>query len=205
MQRIFLKRLDPERHRRMGHIQIWSVTITYRSSPGYYPHPTLHIDTDLLLEPNPAPNITCNHPISHPTPIYAHITSTSRYIARWYRGTWVQTDVSPPPTTMIGHYDNIPPYIIGGVKKDEIKMMCTGKGLITWYYIEGTRNMAECLYFANCDRTVIKPTNIVEWNKDRYKVFTIESNYEYGTGHLILRNRDGITHGTYPMTWRNGL
>ena len=103
------------------------------------------------------------------------------------------------------NYQDIDEYPVGGVKKDEVAVVCTGTGLILWYSEEGILNLIPCLYSKQCDGMLITPTNVVEANSDKYHSFIIESNCDDGTGTLKLIHRDGKSHATYPMYRSNGL
>ena len=102
-------------------------------------------------------------------------------------------------------YKDIDAYPMGGIKKEDIAIVCTGKGYLPWYSTEGLCTMVEIFYSENCDGTLISPTNIVATNSIKYQGFVIESNCDSGTGHLKLLHRDGVTHCTYPMTCTNNL
>ena len=102
-------------------------------------------------------------------------------------------------------YKDIDAYPMGGIKKEDIAIVCTGKGYLPWYSAEGICTMVEIFYSANCDGTLISPTNMVGTNSNKYQGFVILSNCDNGTGHLKLLHRDGVTHCTYPMTRTNDL
>ena len=94
---------------------------------------------------------------------------------------------------------------MGGVEKDEVAIVCTGKGYLPWYSSEGVCTMVEVFYSAECDGTPISPTSVVATNSDKYQGFVIKSNCDSGAGHVKLLHKHGVTHGTYPMTCKNSL
>ena len=147
---------------------------------------------DPIHEPiPPAPNI--DNPTVNTTNV--HQQTSPFHI----RTTQIQSDmganrcVSDNKSIMV-NFQEIAPYAVGGVEKEEVAIVCTGKAFIPWYSEEGILNMVECLYSSQCDGTLISPTNVVDSNSDKYHSFTIESNCDNGTGTLKLIHRDGKTH-----------
>ena len=65
--------------------------------------------------------------------------------------------------------------------------------------------MVEVLYSADCDGTLVSPTNMVTSNSDKFQGFAIEADCDSGTGRLKLLHRDGVSHSTYPLICQNGL
>ena len=102
-------------------------------------------------------------------------------------------------------YKDIPDYPIGGVEKDAVAIVCTGKEYLPWYSSKGTCVMVKVLYSAGCDGTLVSPTNMVSSSSDKFQGFTIEENCNSGTGQLKLLHRDGVSHSTYPLIHQNGL
>ena len=70
---------------------------------------------------------------------------------------------------LIVGYKDIDAYPIVGIKKEDIVIVCTGKGYLSWYSTEGLCTMVEVFYSANCDGTLISPTNIVSTNSEKYQ------------------------------------
>ena len=102
-------------------------------------------------------------------------------------------------------YKDIPDYPIGGVGKDAVAIVCTGKGYLPWYSTEGICIMVEVLYSMDCDGTLVSPTNMVTSNSEKFQGFAIDTNCDCGTGNLRLLHRDGVSHCTYPLIRKNGL
>ena len=102
-------------------------------------------------------------------------------------------------------YSDIDPYPIGGVKADDIAIVCTGHGLLPWQTKEGDIIMVHTLYCKEVDGTIISPTTIIEQNQHKYYGFDIENNCDTGKGILTLKKRKGCNHGTFDMTLSNGL
>ena len=105
---------------------------------------------------------------------------------------------------MVG-YQDITPYPVGGIERDEVAVMCTCKGYIPWYSTEGILHLVECLYSAQSDGTLISPTCIVQSYSEKYQGFVIETNCDDGSVIFKLLHRDGVSHATYPMHKSNGL
>ena len=87
---------------------------------------------------------------------------------------------------IIAGYKDTPDYPIGGVEKDAVAIVCTGKGYLPWYSSEGTCVMVEVLYSADCGGTLVSPTNMVTSNFDKFQGFAIEANCDSGTGRLNI-------------------
>ena len=107
--------------------------------------------------------------------------------------------------SIIHDYVDIEPYPIGGVKADDVAIICTGKGYLPWLSKEGVLSMVPILYCKEVDGTIVSPTTIVIHYKSMYSGFVIETDTDNGTGVLRLIHRDGIHHITYPMTMHNSL
>ena len=110
----------------------------------------------------------------------------------------------PNNKELLYSYSDIDPYPIGGVKAEDIAIVCTGQGLLPWQSKEGGLIMVRTLYCAEVDGTIISPTTVIEQNQERYFGFSIDNNCDEGKGILTLKNRDGINHTTYDMTMENG-
>ena len=106
---------------------------------------------------------------------------------------------------IIHAYEDIDPYPIGGVKVDDIAIICTGKGYLSWISNEGILTMLVILYCAEVDEPIVSPTMVVQQNITIFQGFHIDADVDHGTGTLQLVHRDGVSHLTYPMTLRNGL
>ena len=150
--------------------------------------------------PPPAPNIEPHDGI--PTINTAKLKESSTFM--------IQCDIGAnrcvtDDNTIMENYTAIDPYPIGGVEKDEIAIVCTGKGDIPWYSKEGHKIMVECLYSADCDGTIISPTAVVKNNATLFQGYVIVSDCDNGTGHLKLLHRDGVSHSTFPMHQQNDL
>ena len=52
---------------------------------------------------------------------------------------------------------------------------------------------------------IISLTALVESNKDKFQGFVIVCDWDYGTGHLKLIHRDGVSHSMYPITRKNEI
>ena len=102
-------------------------------------------------------------------------------------------------------YEDIEPFPIGGVKADDIAIVCTGRGFLPWISMEGICTMVETLYCVEVDGIIVSPTTVVQQHSDLYQGFTIEADTDNGTGILRLMHRDGVQHISYPMTLTNGL
>ena len=102
-------------------------------------------------------------------------------------------------------YSDIEAYPIGGVKADEVAIVCTGHGLRPWQSQEGKVIMVKTMYCKDVDGTIISPTTVVQQNEDQYHGFSIESDCDKGRGTLTLKNRDGKNYATYTMALENGL
>ena len=102
-------------------------------------------------------------------------------------------------------YSDIEPYPIGGVKADDISIVCTGQGLLPWQSREGEIIMVKTLYCSDVDGTIISPTTVVEQNQDKYYGFSIENDCDKGKGILALKRRTTNKTTTYNMTLENGL
>ena len=102
-------------------------------------------------------------------------------------------------------YSDIDPYPIGGVKADEVAIVCTGHGLLPWQSREGNIIMVRTMYCRDVDGTIISPTTVVHQNSDIYQGFTIDSDCDNGVGILKLNSRDNKHHHTFHMTLENGL
>ena len=107
--------------------------------------------------------------------------------------------------SIIHGYVDIEPYPIGGVKVDDIAIVCTGKGYLPWLSKEGVCTMVPILFSKEVDGTIVSPTTIVLHYKEKYTGFVIETNTDDGTGVLRLVHRDGVHHLTFPMTMYNSL
>ena len=107
--------------------------------------------------------------------------------------------------SIIHGYVDIEPYPIGGVKADDIAIVCTGKGYLPWLSKEGVCTMVPILFSKEVDGTIVSPTTIVLHYKEKYTGFVIETNTDDGTGVLRLVHRDGVHHLTFPMTMYNSL
>ena len=102
-------------------------------------------------------------------------------------------------------YSDIEPYPIGGVKADDIAIVCTGQGLLPWQSREGEIIMVKTLYCSDVDGTIISPTTVVEQNQHKYYGFSIENDCDKGKGILALKSRTTQQTTTYDMTLENGL
>ena len=102
-------------------------------------------------------------------------------------------------------YNTIEPYPIGGVKADEVAIVCTGQGLLPWESTEGNIIMVRTMYSEEVEGTIISPTTVVQQNQDKYHGFTIESDCDNGRGTLRLNGRDEADNCTYTMALENGL
>ena len=102
-------------------------------------------------------------------------------------------------------YSDIDPYPIGGVKAEDIAILCTGHGLLPWQTNEGTIIMVRTLYCKEVDGTIISPTTVIEQNQHKYYGFDIENNCDTGKGLLTLKSRQGEQNSTFDMTLVNGL
>ena len=81
-------------------------------------------------------------------------------------------------------YSDIDPYPVGGVKADDVAIICTGHGLLPWQSTEGHIIMVRTMYCDEVDGTIISPTTVVQQNQDTYQGFTIDSDCDIGTGTL---------------------
>ena len=59
-------------------------------------------------------------------------------------------------------YSDIEAYPIGGVKADEVAIVCTGHGLLPWQSQEGQIIMVKLMYCKDVDGTIISPTTVVQ-------------------------------------------
>ena len=107
--------------------------------------------------------------------------------------------------SIIHDYVDIDPYPIGGVKADDVAIVCTDKGYLPWLSKEGVLSMVPILFSKEVDGTIVSPTTIVLHYKSMYSGFVIEADTDNGTGMLRLIHRDGIQHITFPMTMHNSL
>ena len=97
----------------------------------------------------------------------------------------------------------IDPYPIGGVKANEVAIVCTGHGLLLRKSKEGTIIMIRKMYYADVYGTIISPTTVVQQRHDVYQGFTIDSDCDNGVDILKLKNRDDTHHHTFDMTLGN--
>lgn len=81
-------------------------------------------------------------------------------------------------------YEDVEPFPIGGVKADDVAIICTGKGLLPWLSKEGKLTMVEMLYCTDVEGTIISLTTVVQQHTHLYQGFTIIANVDDGTGIL---------------------
>ena len=91
-------------------------------------------------------------------------------------------------------YDDIEPYPIGGVKAEDVAIMCIGKGLLPWLSKEGKFTMVETLYGADVDGSSISPTTVIQKHIHLYQGFTINSNIYNEEGEIKLIHRNEVQH-----------
>ena len=96
-------------------------------------------------------------------------------------------------------YEDIAPFPIGGVKADDLAIVCTGKGLLPWLSIEGKITIVEILYCEKVEGTIILPTTIVRQYIHLYQGFTVIANVDDETGVLKKLKRNGVHHASYVM------
>ena len=101
-------------------------------------------------------------------------------------------------------YSEIEPYPIGGVKADEVAIVCTGQGLLPWQSTEGNIIMIRTMYCKEVEGTIISPTTVVQQNQEYYHGFTIDSDCDRGKGTLTINGRDKKDNSTFTMTLENG-
>ena len=107
--------------------------------------------------------------------------------------------------SLLYNYEDIAPNPIGGVKEDDVAIVCTGKGFLQWLSNEGTCTLVEILYFIEVNGTIISPTTVVQQYVKTLQGFHTDANVDNGTGVLKLIHHDGISHITYHMRLENGL
>ena len=102
-------------------------------------------------------------------------------------------------------YKEIEPFLIGGVKADNVAIACIGKSLLPWLSKEGKVTLVETLDCAEVEGIIMSPTKIVQQHTYVYQRFTIIANVDEGTGILKFVHRDGFQHVTYAMKLVNEL
>ena len=106
---------------------------------------------------------------------------------------------------MLHDFEVIDSFPIGGVKADDVAIVCTGKGTLPWMSLEGNLILVETLYSKEVDDTILSPTTVVQQHNNLFKGFTIAADTDHGTVILKLLNRDDITHSIFRMTLSSGL
>ena len=175
---------DPTRHWTAGGLQAWNI-----------PPPT---DTEYThttpLCITPYINTTLPHPIPLQTPVAPDNSSVKmahphalplENIPFTIRTEPVQSDTGANQNvtsikSMIHNFEEIEPYPIGGVKANEVAIVCTGRGQFPWVSKEGVVTMADILFSAEVEGTIVSPTTVCTQHKDKYEGFNISTNIDTG-------------------------
>jgi len=91
-------------------------------------------------------------------------------------------------------YKDIESYPIGGVKAEDLVIICTGKGILPWLSQEGKCTMVETLYCADVDGTIISSTIVVIQQIQLYQRFTITANINNEKGELNSQKWSTTNH-----------
>jgi len=91
-------------------------------------------------------------------------------------------------------YKDIESYPIGGVKAEDLAIICTGKGIPPRLSQEGKCTMIETLYCADVDGTIISSTTVVIQQIHLYQGFTITANINNEKGELNSQKRSTTNH-----------
>ena len=102
-------------------------------------------------------------------------------------------------------YQDIAPYAVSGIQKDDPAITCTGKGYLLWKSKSGTNLLVPIYYCAQADGTIISPQSIQSLYSDIYNGFHMFCDCDNKTGHLQFYNRNGIDHAIFDAYSTNNL
>ena len=102
------------------------------------------------------------------------------------------------------HYKDIKPYGIGGVKKGEAAIYCTGEGYIPWYSDDDELFLVKCYYCEQVAGTILSPNDLAHQYSERFYGWNFNANMKAGVGQLSLLADDG-QHALFSAYKENNL